>query len=368
MAEESDDRGVPAEPSTERPQRAKNKGGKKRAAKAAASAKEARRKRSFPASSFEEALILARAIQQFASGQKTRRLTLFDHLQKSPDSGPSRQLISNSNRYGLTKGNLKSEYIELTPDGKTATDPEASRVDQLQAKFRLAIQQIAPFNLLYERFKNAKLPAPAVMRDILHESGYDAAEISECVDTFIVNAKYLSLLRPVAGAERLLPIELITEELQAGGQQTSTSTAAIPLEPERQLPTVTTSSTRGKTDWQEICFYIAPIGDPESEIRKHSDLFLGSIVEPALQEFGLRLIRADQISEAGMIGRQVIEHVVHSKLVIADLSFGNPNVYYELSLRHTCRKPTVQVMRAADKLPFDLDQYRTIRIDRLVVR
>src|SRR5258708_3014094 len=49
--------------------------------------------RSFPASTFEEAFILADAIQKFALGQeKVRKLTLFDKLGKSPDSGPSRQL------------------------------------------------------------------------------------------------------------------------------------------------------------------------------------------------------------------------------------------------------------------------------------
>jgi hypothetical protein len=116
-------------------------------------------------------------------------------------------------------------------------------------------------------------------------------------------------------------------------------------------------------NWDEICFYITPIGDPDSEHRRHSDLFLSSVVEPALTEFKLRLVRADQISQAGMITRQVIEHVVYSRLVIADLSYQNPNVFYELSLRHACRRPTVQIIRASDRIPFDLDQFRTIKID-----
>src|SRR4051794_7193771 len=58
----------------------------------------------FPAVPFEEALTIANAIQKHAAGQKVRRLTLFDSLGKSPDSGASRQLITNSNKYGLTKG------------------------------------------------------------------------------------------------------------------------------------------------------------------------------------------------------------------------------------------------------------------------
>jgi hypothetical protein len=64
-----------------------------------------------------------------------------------------------------------------------------------------------------------------------------------------------------------------------------------------------------------------------------------------------------------MITRQVIEFIVRSRLVIADLSFHNPNVFYELALRHATRMPIVQIIRAGDKLPFDIHQMRTIVID-----
>jgi hypothetical protein len=57
-----------------------------------------RRTTLFPAASFEEALTIANGIQKHAAGQKVRRLTLFDQMKKSPDSGPSRQLIVNSNK------------------------------------------------------------------------------------------------------------------------------------------------------------------------------------------------------------------------------------------------------------------------------
>jgi hypothetical protein len=65
--------------------------------------KRTRRTMLFPASSFEEALTIPNAIQKHAAGQKIRRLTLFDQMGKSPDSGPSRQLITNANKYGLLK-------------------------------------------------------------------------------------------------------------------------------------------------------------------------------------------------------------------------------------------------------------------------
>ena len=83
-----------------------------------------RRTATFPACSFEEALDLAREIQAFSGGVKVRRITLFDHMKKSPESGSSRQLITNSNKYGLTTGSYKAEHLELTPDGVAVVSPE----------------------------------------------------------------------------------------------------------------------------------------------------------------------------------------------------------------------------------------------------
>ncbi len=78
---------------------------------------------------------------------------------------------------------------------------------------------------------------------------------------------------------------------------------------------------------------------------------------------GLRVVRADHIDNPGLITGQVIQHLLRSRLVIADLSFHNPNVFYELAIRHATGKPTVLVCRAQDALPFDISDLRTVRID-----
>ena len=72
--------------------------------------------RPFPACSFEEALEFARQMFIYGSGQPVRRISLFDHLKKSPDSGPSRQVITNANKYGLTVGGYQAEHLKLTPE------------------------------------------------------------------------------------------------------------------------------------------------------------------------------------------------------------------------------------------------------------
>jgi hypothetical protein len=51
------------------------------------------------------------------------------------------------------------------------------------------------------------------MRDALAEEGYQDDELQECVETLIVNAKFLGLLRTTAGSERMVSIDQLIDEL-----------------------------------------------------------------------------------------------------------------------------------------------------------
>jgi hypothetical protein len=64
-----------------------------------------------------------------------------------------------------------------------------------------------------------------------------------------------------------------------------------------------------------------------------------------------------------MITTGIIEHIRKCRLVIADLSMANPNVYYEIALRHACRLPIVQIRQEGERLPFDVKDVRTVTID-----
>jgi hypothetical protein len=119
----------------------------KAAAKDAAATKPARKprkERKFPPLTFEEALALPEAIQKYAAGQKVRRLTLFERLNKNPDSLEARKLITASGQYGLTKGSYTAEHLELTPEGNEATNDDVTPAKRLQARFDLAIKNHSP--------------------------------------------------------------------------------------------------------------------------------------------------------------------------------------------------------------------------------
>jgi signal recognition particle subunit SEC65 len=117
-----------------------------------------------------------------------------------------------------------------------------------------------------------------------------------------------------------------------------------------------------KTD-KKICFVISPIGEDDSDTRKRSDQVLKHIITGAVEQLGYEVIRADKISEPGIITHQIIQHIVDAPLVIADLTERNPNVFYELALRHAIRKPLVQLIKKGELIPFDVAATRIIQFD-----
>jgi hypothetical protein len=346
-----------------KPQKAKRRSkagqGKKikRTADASPPRKRGRSTRPFPAVPFEEAFAFAKQIYDFGSGQQVRRLSLFNHLERTPDSGPSRQLVTNANKYGLIRGNYASDHLELTPEGKRICDDATPPREKARTKAKLAILDIPPFEDVYLRFVNAKLPARAVLIDSFKEAEVEGEYLEEGVDTFIVNLKYVGLLQTLSGAERLVTVEHLLDTLPGATAPSLASPSASVATPARER------SADERTSFDTTCFYITPIGETESDTRKHSNLFLENIVGPAIETIGLSVVRADQIDKPGVISRQTIEYILRSRLVVADLSFSNANVFYELALRHAARLPVVQIIQHGDPIPFDINQMRTIIID-----
>jgi gamma-glutamylcyclotransferase (GGCT)/AIG2-like uncharacterized protein YtfP len=111
---------------------------------------------------------------------------------------------------------------------------------------------------------------------------------------------------------------------------------------------------------EKTCLLICPIGVEGSDVRELSDELLGEVFRPTAEACGYTLERADEIAVPGQISQQILDRLVHADLVIADLTHLNPNVFYELAVRHATGKPVVQLLGGDTKLPFDIQDYRTI--------
>jgi len=113
------------------------------------------------------------------------------------------------------------------------------------------------------------------------------------------------------------------------------------------------------TDGKE-CFFIAPIDDEGTDTRNRTDKLMNYIIKEAVEDYGYSVVRSDKMDTPGSITRQIIGKIVNSELVIADLTDHNPNVFYELAVRHATGKPFIQLIRDNQTIPFDVADQRTI--------
>ena len=111
--------------------------------------------------------------------------------------------------------------------------------------------------------------------------------------------------------------------------------------------------------FEKTCFVICPIGSANSTERTRSDQLLKHIIEPVCSQAGYLALRADQFPDPGLITNQIIEQLVNADLVIADLTDRNPNVFYELGIRHCTGKPFIQIINEKAEVPFDIANVRT---------
>lgn len=115
-------------------------------------------------------------------------------------------------------------------------------------------------------------------------------------------------------------------------------------------------------DEPKSCFVICPIGKEGGTTRQRSDKLLRYVIKEVLEPKYL-VERADQLAEPGIITNQIVKKIVDCDILIADLTEGNPNVFYELAIRHGLKKPFIHIIDANEKIPFDNAQVRTIQID-----
>lgn len=123
--------------------------------------------------------------------------------------------------------------------------------------------------------------------------------------------------------------------------------------------------TKKEENSQEVkrnpqCFIISPIGSIGSETRRKADGLIKAVIAPVLRKHNFEMSVSHEMYNAGSITNQIINHLLEDELVIANLTDLNPNVMYELAVRHSARLHTVIVAEIGTKLPFDIAAERTL--------
>lgn len=118
---------------------------------------------------------------------------------------------------------------------------------------------------------------------------------------------------------------------------------------------------------KETCFVIMAIGDQDYgqtkmtsiDLKKRYDDLIKEAILKARPQYEVK--RADEITLSGTITTDIITRIMHSDIVVADVTYPNPNVFYELGLRHACRPGTIIIRdKNGPRAPFDIAHLRHI--------
>jgi len=94
------------------------------------------------------------------------------------------------------------------------------------------------------------------------------------------------------------------------------------------------------------------------------DEYYERVYRSAIEDAGLVATRADDVFTPGSIIDQIVSGIRSARMLLADLTGRNPNVFYELGLAHAIAKPVILITDAIDDVPFDLRALRVLAYDR----
>ncbi|HUK84747.1 MAG TPA: hypothetical protein VLU95_02685 [Candidatus Acidoferrum sp.] len=99
-------------------------------------------------------------------------------------------------------------------------------------------------------------------------------------------------------------------------------------------------------------FFICPFGNCEID---HNYEF---VIKPLVKQFQFKIERADEISHTKTITEVILEAIIRSAFIIADLTDAHPNCYYEVGYAHSLGKPIIILAKDSTMRHFDISTYK----------
>jgi hypothetical protein len=127
--------------------------------------------------------------------------------------------------------------------------------------------------------------------------------------------------------------------------------------------TLTTESTPGeflrrlgvesqsKID-RKLIFVLMPFNSDFQEVY--------DAIRATVEDLGLRCSRGDETLVSGNILAHILREATEARLIIADITGRNPNVFYELGILHAIGKPVLMVAQSPSDIPFDVSSIRVL--------
>ena len=148
----------------------------------------------FPKDSLEQALRVARALEEANGGQPLPPIETATALGVSPGSSDFRVILSSSLKYGLTNGSYKSDRVALDELGREIVEPKTAEERQ-DALVRAAMRP-PTFSSIYDYYKGKKLPEKTFFQNtVIREFDVPREHAEQCVAIFTTNMEYVGLIR-----------------------------------------------------------------------------------------------------------------------------------------------------------------------------
>lgn len=295
----------------------------------------------FPKNPLEDAIGVAKAIEEKNAGNPMPAPDVAMAVGfKLASDWRFLDLLRSANQYGLVTGSGANATVLLTQLGQDVVAP-GSPSQRSEALLR-AFRSVKEFEAVEKHYGGKRIPEDEFFLNTLtREFGVPRDRGEHFSKIFLENLKYLRAFSPV-------PSRSETRE--------SPTDIGAPSTPPEKVPSPVLSKEPRVREFLDTCFVMMPFG-------AWFDRYYAEIYVPAIKEAGFEPVRADELFTTGSVVEQIWEQIEKAKLLLADLSGKNPNVFYELGLSHAARKPVVFTAAQVDDVPFDLRHLRVIIYD-----
>jgi len=286
----------------------------------------------FPKNSLEETLTVAKALEEKFAGNPTKAEDLVKAVgfNKVTD-WRFLDLLKSGSLYGITSGTGTTATVRLEKLGEDILTPSSAQ--QRQKALLDAFRNVEDFLKVEEFYKGKKIPEDEFFENTLvRQFAIPKDRVQTFMKVFTENLTFLKAFR-ASGDEQEKREGEVTSGEEKGRQ------AKDRLE--------------GVREFLDTCFVMMPFGD-------WFDRYYKEIYIPAIKEAGFEPVRADELFSTGSVVDQIWEQIRKSKVLLADLTGKNPNVFYELGLAHADRKPVIFTSGNLEDVPFDLRHLRVI--------
>ena len=291
----------------------------------------------YPRHTLEDALRIPKTIFDQNAGKITAedKTATFFGLTKS--TGNFRLEISSSTKYGLIE-RPEARMLKPTKLAKQILRPQNEN-ENLEG-LRAAILNAPVFSDVYKHYRGENLPDEQFFHNALVDTfKVPVDKVKDFSKIFINSLEYAKLIERHDNKIKLLDISVHS---------------GVQVDTKGEIKKLSKKASVKSTD---ECFVMMPFANPIGG-------YYESVFKPAIEKAGLTPIRADNdIFGTGKIIDQIWKGINNARVLIAELTSRNPNVYYELGMAHALKKPVVLISSNEEDVPFDLQHVRVIYYD-----